>query len=270
MGCIPGKTSKSLDDDDDEDDDETAELKKDLEFKDSDVTDIVDDDEDDDDAKAKKRAEAKSRRDAKLLANDDENDKLLASIGEKAEDDDDDVDIPRPPKEKNIFRRIQNRAIDRHIKFKRGLSNFKQNSVYAKNAAKASAKIPLDVKKFVDKQVDDWDEWDDNRRKEYIIKPGIRKKYFRALKLCLLHYGAFAINPVLNIVLLILQSFSRTKDVRIRNEFTRELNAEIDICQQKIDDAASKGDNSKKYKLMRIKARLEAERDRIMTNSKVI
>lgn len=233
--------------------------------KDVDDIDKDDDDEDDDDAEAQKRADKKAERDKKLL-DDEENDKLISSINEKT----DPGDLVEKPSKGNVFQRVQNAALDNHVKFKRKLANVKRDTTDAKNAGKAVAKIPLDIKRSIDKQVDEWDEWDDDRRKKYILQPGVRKKYFRALKICLLHYGAFAINPVLNIVLLICQSFSRTKDVRIRNEFRRELNAEIEICERKIEDAASKGDDKKKYKLMRIKAKLEAERDRISTNSAVI
>ena len=85
-----------------------------------------------------------------------------------------------------------------------------------------------------------------------------------------MHYGAFAINPVLNIVLLICQKASHTKDVRIRNELIRELNAEIKVTEEKIEDAKSNGDNQQKYKLMRIRDKLQAEVTRVEANSKYI
>ena len=233
-------------------------------FNPGDEDDEDDDDKDDDDDSYEARRAKKDEKDRKLLKNEKENEALLSTISEKSDD------IPKPEK-RNIFQRIQNKAIDNHIKFKKKLADAKRNSVDAKNAGKAVAKIPMDIKGYVDKQVDEWDEMDDNRRKEYIIKPGIRKKYFRALKLCLLHYGAFAINPVLNVVLFIAQHFSKTKDIRIRNEIVRELEAEIAVCETKINDAGMDSkDRNKKYNLMRIKAKLEAERDRIITNSAVI
>ena len=146
----------------------------------------------------------------------------------------------------------------------------KRKAVDARNAKKAVAKVPTNIIDSIKKRMDEWDEMDDNRRKEYIIKPGFRKKYFRALKLCIMHYGAFAINPVLNIVLAISQKASHTKDVRIRNELIRELNAEIKVTEEKIEDAKSNGDNQQKYKLMRIKEKLQAEVTRVQANTKFI
>lgn len=182
----------------------------------------------------------------------------------------DDYPEVEKPEKKNIFQRVQNKAIDANVQFKKKVAEGKRKSVDVKNAGKAVAKIPMSVTDSIKKTVNDWDEMDDNRRKEYIIKPGFRKKYFRALKLCIMHYGAFAINPVLNIVLFICQKFSNTKDVRIRNELTRELKAEIKVTEEKIDDAKAAGDNKQKYQLMRIKEKLEAELVRVGANSKFI
>lgn len=183
---------------------------------------------------------------------------------------DDAIPELRPPEKRNIFQRIQNKALDANVKFKRKVANSRRKAVDARNAGKATAKIPMNITNSVKKTVDEWDEMDDNRRKEYIIKPGFRKKYFRALRLCIMHYGAFAVNPVLNIVLAICQKASHTKDVRIRNELIRELQAEIKVTEEKIEDAKSNGDNQQKYKLMRIKDKLQAEVTRVQANTKYI
>ena len=111
---------------------------------------------------------------------------------------------------------------------------------------------------------------DDNRRKAYMIKPGTRKKYFRMLRIAITHYCVWAINPLMNIVLAICQKLSANKDIRIRNELTRELDTEIKVCEEKIEDARGKGDNQQKYKLMRIKAKLEAEKSRVGNNSTIL
>lgn len=174
------------------------------------------------------------------------------------------------PQKKNVFQRIQNKALDANVQFKKKVAEAKRKAVDARNAKKAVAKVPTNIIDSIKKRMDEWDEMDDNRRKEYIIKPGFRKKYFKALKLCILHYGAFAINPVLNVVLLICHNFSNTKDVRIRNELTRELKAEIKVTEEKIEDAKANGDNKQKYQLMRIKEKLEAELVRVGANSSYI
>ena len=72
---------------------------------------------------------------------------------------------------------------------------------------------------------------------------------------------------VLNIVVFISTRISREKDIRIRNEFARELEAEIKVTEAKIEDANSNRDNTKKYQLMRIRDKLQAELIRVKANS---
>ena len=146
----------------------------------------------------------------------------------------------------------------------------KRKKTDARNAGKAVATIPMNIADSAKKQVEKWDEADDNRRKEYMIKPGTRKIYFRTLRYGLMHFGAFQINPILNIVLVICRKLSSSKNDRIRNELTRELQAEIRVTEEKIEDAKAAGENDKKYKLMRIKEKLEAELARVGMNSKSI
>jgi hypothetical protein len=228
----------------------------------SDETEDDSEDDSDDDEESKKRAEAKKRRDEKYLNSDTDADfdKLVSEKYEEIE----------KPQKRNIFQRIQNKALDANVQFKKKVAEGRRNAMDARNAGKAVAKIPTSVTDSIKKTVDEWDELDDNRRKEYIIKPGVRKKYFKALKICIMHYGAFAINPVLNIVLAICQRFSHTKDIRIRNELTRELKAEIKVTEEKIEDAKANGDNKQKYQLMRIRDKLEAELIRVGGNAKFI
>ena len=45
----------------------------------------------------------------------------------------------------------------------------------------------------------------------------------------------------------LLKHCSNLKDKRIRNELAKELDSEIRICEEKITDANSAGDNKTKY-----------------------
>lgn len=63
---------------------------------------------------------------------------------------------------------------------------------------------------------------------------------------------------------------SKQKDKRMVNELSAELDTEIRVCEEKIQDAGSRGDNKTKYELMRIRDKLKAEKTRVATNSKVI
>ncbi len=174
------------------------------------------------------------------------------------------------PEKRPFFQRVQNKALDTNVQFKKKVAKGERTAQDARNAGKAVAKVPMSVTNSLKKTVSDWDEMDDNRRKAYIIQPGTRKKYFKALKIAIMHGMAFAINPLLNIVLLICHKFSASKDVRIRNELRKELEAEIRVTEEKIEDAKSAGDNQQKYKLMRIKEKLDAELVRVTANAKTI
>ena len=176
---------------------------------------------------------------------------------------------PVKPKE-DLATKIQNKALDHDAKRKQkeGIRNEKlQKLNNAKNAILAGPKgwwegIQNFQKKF--------DKMDENRRKEFFLKPGYRHKIFKNLKLAIM-YGAVAnIKLTLIPVTMLIRHFDKDKDRRIRNELSLELESEIKVCDEKIKDADSKGDNQEKYKLMRIKDKLEAELTRVRLNSKMI
>ena len=58
--------------------------------------------------------------------------------------------------------------------------------------------------------------------------------------------------------------------LKVRNEFVAELDTEIKVCEEKINDANSQGDQQQKYQLMRLKDKLSIERERVIANSKYI
>lgn len=179
------------------------------------------------------------------------------------------AEIPKKPKQK-ITSKIQAAGLDADAKMKTLSSKGGKVAQDVKNSAKALAKIPSGIVNSIKKQINTWDDMDDDKRKEFILKPGFRKNYFRLFRLALTHYVAFAINPLLNIVVFIATKLGKEKDKRITNELNSELSTEIKICEEKINDASAKGDNKQKYQLMRIRDKLEAERVRIRTNSRYI
>ena len=122
----------------------------------------------------------------------------------------------------------------------------------------------------VDTTISKFDKWDDNRRKEFLLKPGYRHKIFKKFRLVLEYGLASKIKLSFVPILWSIRHLSKLKDKRIRNELSLELDNEIKICEEKISDASAKGDNEKKYELMRIKDKLDAERTRVRLNSKYV
>lgn len=177
---------------------------------------------------------------------------------------------PDKPDQGSLARRVQNKAIDTDIKAKKVAANAKKSSQQSRNTAKAITKIPREATDLVKKRIKEWDDLDDERRKEYMIKPGFRKKYWKALKIAIAHGLAFKISPLINIILLGCHFVSAKKDARIRNELVRELDTEIKVLDQKVEDAKGNGDRQASYKLMRMKDKLMNERNRVASNSKFL
>lgn len=178
-------------------------------------------------------------------------------------------DTPRKPKE-DLPTKIQNKALDHAAKDSEKLAKKTADRQKLKNAANAVAQKPKritdDLKSFVKK----FESWDENRRKAFLLKPGYRHKIFKHFKNALM-FGAIAKVKLAYIPFLgLLKHCSNLKDKRIRNELAKELDSEIRICEEKITDANSAGDNKTKYELMRIKDKLEAEKTRVRLNSNYI
>lgn len=181
----------------------------------------------------------------------------------------DDKNIHRP-NTSGITTKLQNKAMDLDVKHNQGLSKVRKGYENIKGAAKAVLNAPKDIINEIKHGVNEWDKWDDDRRREYIKKPGYRKKIFKRLRLSLLYGAAGMTNLALIPVVFTVRHYSKIKDIRIRNDLARELDTEIKVCDEKISDAAANGDSKAKYKLIRIKSQLEKEAARVKSNSKLI
>lgn len=167
----------------------------------------------------------------------------------------------------DLVTKIQNKALDRAAKDEEKLAKNKEKTQKLKNAANAVSSTPKHIIDDAKKLVSDFDKWDDNRRKEFLIKPGYRHKIVKVMKNALITGSVASANMALIPLLALCKHCSKLKDKRIRNELAKELENEIRICEEKINDANSAGDNKSKYELMRIKDKLEAEKTRVRINS---
>lgn len=176
---------------------------------------------------------------------------------------------PKAPKPK-LTDRIQNKMMDVEMQMRRNKEISKVKGHGIKRAVKSVVNLPLNVINGIKDQVRKLDKADEARRKSFMTEPGFRKHAFKNLKLAILYGTAGTVNLSLVPVLAIIRHFSKEKDIRIRNELTRELATEIKVCEEKISDANAAGDAKEKYRLMRIKDKLEAEKVRVMRNSKYV
>lgn len=192
--------------------------------------------------------------------------------GSKKDDKDTDTSDNKPVKKSsgNRLNKMSNKAIDADVKYQKAKASGKKIKDDVANVAKAGTKIPADVLNTVKSAINELDNMDDNKRKDYMLKPGFRKKYWKVFRLAITHGLFFAINPVLNIITIIATKISNKKDERIRTEFINEIEAEIEICKEKINDASMESNKSDKYKLMRVKKRLEQQLLRVKFNSEKV
>lgn len=176
----------------------------------------------------------------------------------------------KAPKAKNVANSIQYKAMDAEAKQMALFGKVARTGQDVVNAGKAVMALPMNVVKEIKKVSDDLDKADDNKRKAFMTDPGFRKKSFHNLKMAIMYGTAVQINLALLPILLIIRHFSKDKDIRIRNELIREIETEIKVCEEKITDASSAGDNKEKYRLIRIKEKLLAELARVKSNSKYV
>lgn len=187
-------------------------------------------------------------------------------------------DTPEKPKE-SLTRKIQNKAVDADVKMQKGMSNAQQGIKEVKNAVKAVARIPGNIIDGIKGKLDEWNKMDEDKRKAKMLEPGYRNDVHKRI-MKLIKYGAAwkFLGPLLSIKAWFISKVYRgtigksleKRNIRLRNELIAELDAEIEITNEKIQDAGSTGDQKQKYQLMRIKKKLEAERVRVQTNSSLM
>lgn len=176
---------------------------------------------------------------------------------------------PEKPKS-GVIDKVQNKAMDVHSKSRKAAANVRKVGTGVKNAATAVLKIPAGVLQGIKDLGQKFEELDDDRRKKLMLKPGYRKKLFKNLRVAATYGAAGYVHPLLIPVTWFGRKLSKEKNKYIRQEFARELEAEIKVCDAKIEDAASAGDQKQRYQLIRIRDKYAQERDRVAANGKYI
>ena len=209
-----------------------------------------------------------------IITESEEDDELDKEINNINDDDDetlhDSSKKVEAPKTKNLANKVQFDAMDAEAKQMKKMGEKQLKGQERKNALKAVTQLPKNVVKSIKDLFKKAEEKDVEKRKRFMVEPGYRKHAFRNFKLALLYGGAFSLDKALLPVTMVARHFSKQKDRRARNELVSEIETDIKICEEKISDANGNGDNKEKYKLMRIKNKLERELLRVKTNSKYV
>lgn len=139
--------------------------------------------------------------------------------------------------------------------------------------AKAFAKPVQRSMQWVGKMVHEWRDMDENKLKEKIADPHARNNLFSAIGSAI-KYGSLAkagllLNPVF-LFLSITKGINHNRNItRLRNEIMGELDAEIEIINEKIHQADQDKKPHEKYKLMRFRKELEKKKLRVGGGQKI-
>lgn len=173
-------------------------------------------------------------------------------------------------KKQDLHTRIQAKALDADVKAKSVKANLKKLGSDVIQTGKAILRVPGNVLTSIKDFIHGWKNLDETKRKEYMLKPGYRRKFYKTIKWALTYYVSFAIHPLLAIWAYFARKASKEKNQFLRNELAMELDTEISICDAKIEDAQNKDDQKQKYQLMRIRDKLKAEKTRVVANAKYV
>lgn len=116
------------------------------------------------------------------------------------------------------------------------------------------------TKSWITNMVMNWKDADENRIKERMADPHARKNLFFAIKKAI-NIGALAqagilFNPVF-LFLTVTKKFTTNRNInRIRSEMIGEIKTELEILDEKINDARMNHDDKQKYQMMRMKNEL--------------
>lgn len=128
------------------------------------------------------------------------------------------------------------------------------------NVGRAAAKPVVRTKQWVTNMINDWKDADENKVKEKMADPKARKNIFSAVAWCIkvgaILKAGLLLNPIF-LFLTVTKKVSKDKnEYRIRNEMIGELKTELEVIDEKIEDARRKGDDKAKYQLMRLRNEL--------------
>lgn len=174
-----------------------------------------------------------------------------------------DADFNKPESDhpiKDIFTDIDRKTVETQQKVKKKIQD-------ANNVGRSVMKPINRSKAWINKMVMDWKDSNETNIKEKMADPRARKNIFSAIRTAIAAGSYVKAGILLNPVFLFLgvtQKFVKDKNtVRIRNEMIAEIKTEIEILNEKIEDAKGVHDNEEKYKMIRIRNELNKKLIRV-------
>ena len=145
--------------------------------------------------------------------------------------------------------------IDRELT--KGQQKAKKKVQDIQNVGRALTKPVVRTKQWIGNMVQNWKDMDETKIKEKMADPHARNNLFTAIgsaiKVGSLAKAGILLNPIF-LFLTITRNIGKDKrEYRIRNEMIGELKAELEVIDEKIEDARRNNDTKAKYKLMRLR-----------------
>ena len=164
-----------------------------------------------------------------------------------------DADNDRPESDHPIKDTLTD--IDREIsKHQQGMKKKVQD---VQNAGRAAAKPFKRMSQWVNNMISNWRDKDETKAKEKLADPHARKNLFHAIGWLIkngsLLKAGILLNPIFLLISIYRKATAGSREFRLRNEMIGELKTEIEIIDEKIQDADRKQDLKAKYQLMRFK-----------------
>jgi hypothetical protein len=141
------------------------------------------------------------------------------------------------------------------------------------NVAKAAAKPFKRTAGWVDNIINRFRDANETNIKEKMADPHARSGIFNAIKKAILAGSLFKANLLFNPIFLFLavtkRLYNKSNEARIRADVIGQIKAELEVLDEKIEDARRANDNSAKYKMMRFKTELQKKLIRVGGGSAV-
>jgi hypothetical protein len=213
----------------------------------------------------------KSKSTADITDDEDENDDQ-----DNSDDDTDGVIDEHPQKSKGRVnkgsqrpvQKIESKIVDVNKNIDKATAAGKDAANHAKAIGRGVTKVPRDIDGKVKQMLNDYDTMDMNKRKEFMLRPGVRKKYMKNLELLILYGTSISISPLATVCVAMCRHASKTKNKRACEELMRDLQSELKVIKMKKEDAKMAGDLKQSYELQRIEDQFKYQLKRVATNYK--
>ena len=169
-------------------------------------------------------------------------------------------DFGKPSKGPNV---LQHAFQDMDRKLIKTQQAVKKGVQQTQNTGRAFFKPIARTQQWVGNMAEQWRNKSSDKIKEDIANPHARSKLWKAIKSAILVGSLWKAKLLFSPLFIFLAITKRQKKNRLRREIIGEIRAELEIIEQKIEDARAAGDRKAVYQLMRFRNELRKQSVRV-------